>query len=297
MTRMGAVIGLCLSGAMSKEFKKMSIHQEHNARLPVTRDLTLAYLASLALALTMLVASSAGLFDRTVIYPPGLSLSFAATDAVNLTVGLPILLGSLWLARRGRLVGLLCWPGALFFALYNYATYIVAVPFNALFLAYLVLVTLSAYTLIGVVTSIDGVAVRRRLVDAVPARAAGGILAGIALLSAVRQIAVMVTALTSQAPVTTLECAQWIADLAVGMPPLLVGGLLLWRREALGYVAGMGMLLVGSMLFIGLIHVMVFQALASAAPIDGVGILIVLVMGAICFIPFALFVRGAILVR
>ncbi|HKZ86974.1 MAG TPA: hypothetical protein VJ793_25395 [Anaerolineae bacterium] len=170
-------------------------------------------------------------------------------------------------------------------------------PFNTLFLAYLVLVTLSAYTQIGVVTSIDGAAVRQRLMGAVPARTAGSILAGIALLSAVRQIGVIVTALTSQTPVTTLEVAQWIADLAVGMPPLLVGGFLLWRREALGYVAGMGLLLVGSMLFIGLIPVMVFQALASASPIDGVGIVIVLVMGSICFIPFALFVRGAVLDR
>jgi len=275
----------------------MSINQEPNARLPITRDLTLAYLASLAIALLMLITSVAGLFYRTVVYPDRLSLSLAATDAVNLTVGLPILLGSLWLARCGKLIGLLCWPGTLFFVLYNYATYIVAVPFNALFLAYLALVTLSAYTLIGVVTSVDGAAVRRRLGDAVPARTAGGILAGIALLSAVRQIAVIVTALTSQTPVTTPEVAQWIADLAVGMPPLLVGGFLLWRREALGYVAGVGLLLVGSMLFIGLIPVMVFQALASASPIDVVGIVIVLVMGLICFIPFALFVRGAVLDR
>ena len=263
--------------------------------LPITRHLTLAYVLSLVVALLMSAASLAGLLFQSAVYPTdAMRRSFVPTDVVNLLIGLPILLGSLWLARRRKLIGLLCWPGALFFVLYNYATYLVAVPFNALFPAYLALVTLSAYTLIGVVTSIDGAAVRRRLMGAVPARTAGGILAVIALLSAVRQIAVIVTALTSQTPVTSLEVAQWIADLAVGMPPLLVGGFLLWRREALGYVAGVGLLLVGSMLFIGLIPVMVFQALASVAPIDVVGIVIVLVAGSICFIPFALFVRGAV---
>ena len=39
-------------------------------------------------------------------------------DAFNLVVGVPLPLGLLWLARRGSLVGLLLWPGALFYVLY-----------------------------------------------------------------------------------------------------------------------------------------------------------------------------------
>jgi hypothetical protein len=34
-------------------------------------------------------------------------------------IGLPILRGSMGLARRGKLLGLLLWPGALFYVLYH----------------------------------------------------------------------------------------------------------------------------------------------------------------------------------
>jgi hypothetical protein len=260
----------------------------------ITRDLTLAYVASLAIAFLMAVASVAGLLYRAVIYPTDeLLLSFLPNDALNLAIGLPILLGSMWLARRDKLIGLLCWPGALFYVLYVYVLYLIGMPFNALFLPYLLLVPLSAYTIIGVIASIDGEAVRQRLTGIVPARTAGGVLIGLAILLIVRQVAIIVIALTSQAEVDRLERMLWIADFAVGCPALLVGGILLWRREPLGYVAGAGLLLQYGVLAVGLIPVMLFQALYTASPVDVAGIIVVLVMVAICFIPFAFFVRGA----
>jgi hypothetical protein len=138
-------------------------------RLPSNRDLALEYAFSLVVAVIMAVASVVGLLYSTTLYPTEvLVLSYLPSDAFNLVIGLPFLLGSLWLARRGKLVGLLCWPGALFYVLYMYIPYVVGVPFNVLFLAYLLLVVLSAYTLIGLVASvasIDGEAVRQRLSD------------------------------------------------------------------------------------------------------------------------------------
>ena len=273
---------------------KTSDTQSLSASLPITRGLTPAYLASLAIALLMTVTSIASLSYRAAIYPTDeLLLSFLPNDVLNLAFGLPILLGSMWLARRGRLIGLLCWPGALFYVLYVYVLYLIGMPFNALFSSYLLLVPLSAYTIIGVVASIDGEAVRQRLSGVVPARTAGGILAGLAILLIVRQIAIIVAALTNQTEANTLERMLWIADSAVGCPALLVGGVLLWRRKPLGYVAGAGLLLGYGVLAVGLIPVMVFQALYTSSPVDVAGIVVVLVMGAICLIPFAFFVRGA----
>jgi hypothetical protein len=181
--------------------------------------------------------------------------------------------------------------------LYVYVPYVIGVPFNVLFLPYLVLVALSAYTLIGLVASIDGEVVRQRLTGVVPARTSGGILAGLAILIIVRQIAVIVTALTSQTPVDTPELPSWIADFTLPIPLLLVSGILLWRREALGYVAGAGLLPGYGVLALGLIPFMVLQAGYTASPIDVAGIVVVLVMAALCFIPFAFFVRGAASVR
>jgi hypothetical protein len=262
--------------------------------LPVMRHLTLAYVVSFLIAFIMAVASVVGLLYQAVIYPTReLLLSFAPSDAFNLLVGLPILLGSMWLARRGVLIGLLCWPGALFYVLYMYVPYVIGVPFNVLFLPYLVLVALSAYTLIGLVASINGHVVRQRLTGLVPARTSGGILTGLAILIIVRQIAVILTALTSQTPVDTPELSSWIADFTLAVPLLLASGILLWRREALGYVAGAGLLLGYGVLALSLIPFFVLQARYTASPVDVTGIVAVLIMAALCFIPFAFFVRGA----
>jgi hypothetical protein len=262
--------------------------------LPVTRDLTLAYALSLAVAITLTVASVVGLLYQTVIYPGDeLLLSFVPSDAFNLTVGLPLLLASMWLARRGEIIGLLLWPGALFYVLYMYVPYIVGVPFNVLFLPYLVLVTLSAYSLIGLLASIDGQVVRQRLTGFVPVRTSAGILLGLAVLIIVRQTSLIFTALTGQAPVSTSEVSSWIADFTVAIPALLVVWIQLWRRQPLGYVATAGLLLGYGVLALSVIPFFVLQAQHNASPLDLGGIVAVLVMAALCFIPLAFFVRGA----
>ena len=68
-----------------------------SGRVPVTRT----YVLSLVVALLMAVASLAGLYFQTDIYRTiELSNMFVSTDVVNLAIGLPVLLGSLWSAQR-----------------------------------------------------------------------------------------------------------------------------------------------------------------------------------------------------
>ena len=240
----------------------------------------------------MAVASVAGLLYQTIIYPTDeLLQSFVPNDVVNLFIGLPILLGSMWLARRGKLIGLLFWPGALFFVLYNYIIYVFAMPLNVAFLLHLALVTMSVYTLIGLVASIDGKVVQQRLTGAVPERLAGGVLAGLGLLFFLRVIGVMVDALISQTPIAETELALHTADFLI-TPAWVIGGVLLWRRKAFGYVTGLGLLFQASMLFIGLIIFLLLQPFLTTAPFVLVDVVVIFVMGLICFVPFALFVRG-----
>jgi len=271
----------------------MNTNQEHNTSLPIRRNLTLTYAFSLIIAILMAAASVAGLMYRTTIYPTDeLLRTFVSNDVVNLFIGLPILLGSMWLARRGQLLGLLCWPGALFFVLYNYIVYVFAMPLNVAFLLHLTLVTLSLYTLIGLVASIDGKAVQQRLTGAVPERLAGGVLAGLGLLFFLRVIGVIVNALTSQTPIAETELALHISDFLIS-PAWVIGGVLLWRRKEFGYVTGLGLLFQASMLFIALIIFLLLQPFLTTAPFVLTDVVVIFTMGLICFIPFALFVRGA----
>jgi hypothetical protein len=270
------------------------VTNSHAADLPLTSDLTLAYALSFIVAAVLAVAAARGLLLRTSVYPTeALILSFLPVDAFHLAAGLPILLGSMWLARRGQLIGLLCWPGALLYVLYSYVTNLIGVPFGVLFPLYLLLITLSAYATIAIVTSIDGEAVRRRLTGVVPARAVGAVLVGLTSLFVVMAVADIIVALATRRPVGASDLMLWVADLTTISPACLIGGVLLLQRKTLGYVGGAGLLLAYAMLFIGLLPVMVFPALYNGSPIDGVGIALMLGAGLTCLALLAPFVRGA----
>jgi hypothetical protein len=279
---------------LTEESKEMNANQERDANLPIRYNITLIYALSFIVAILMVTASIAGLLFPTVIYPTDeLLRSFVSNDVVNLLIGLPILLGSMWLAWRGKLIGLLLWLGALFFVLYNYLVYVFAMPFNVAFLLHLALVTLSVYTLIALVASIDGKAVQQRLTGAVPERLAGGVLTGLGLLFFLRVIGVLVSALTSQTPITETELALHTADFLI-TPAWVIGGVLLWRRKEFGYVTGLGLLFQASMLFIGLIIFLLLQPFLTSAQFVLIDVVVIFTMGLICSIPFALFVRGVV---
>ena len=126
-----------------------------------------------------------------------------------------------------------------------------------------------------------------------PERFAGGVLAGLGLLFLLRVIGVMVGALTSGTSLAETELAVNIADFLT-TPAWVIGGILLWKRKEFGYVTGLGLLFQGSMLFIALIIFLLLQPLLTSAPFAFTDVLVIFVMGLVCFIPFGMFVRGAI---
>lgn len=270
----------------------MTRWRTHEDSLPVTGNLAPYYVLSIATAVLLTVASVAGLSAPDQVYPTReLTTAFFANDVVNLAVGLPILVAAMALTRRGSLVGLLWWPGALFFVGYTYIVYLYAMPPNAVFLLHLVLVALSVYTVAGLIAAIDAKAVRDGLDGGVPARFGGAVLAGLGLLFGLRAIGVVVGSWSGPALPRT-EVGLLIADFLIATA-WVTGGILLWRRRAFGYAAGLGLLFQGSMLFVGLIAFMILQPMVTGTSYPVGDIVAVLAMGLICFVPFGLFVRGA----
>ena len=263
----------------------------HAGQLPVKRDLTLVFMLSLVSAILMGGVSLGGLLYPTAFYPTDeLFQSFAPNDVVNLFVGLPILLGSTWLTRRGELVGLLLWPGALLYVLYNYIPYILGTPFGLFTFAYLALVLLSTSSILDLLKSIDKKSVQEQLSGGVPVRTAGWVLVGFGVLFTFRAIGMIAEASTNQTMLPISELSVF-ADIAISIV-WIVGGVLLLRRSPLGYVSGLGLLFVGSMLFVGLIMFLLLQPVLTDAPFSLVDIVVVFIMGLVCFVPFGLFVRG-----
>ena len=257
-------------------------------------NLKIPFLLSIIIALLVALVSIIGiLYNESIYLNENLIQTLVPNDVVNLIIGLPFLLISLLLTRKGKIIGLLCWPGALFFIVYIYLPYVLTVPFSILFLPYIIIFSLTIYTLVGVVISVDRNALKEQLSTTVPAKVSGGILIGLSVLGIIRQVALIINALLNNLEVAPQELALWIDDLIIGSPAMLIGGYLLWTKRSLGYTVGAGLLISYGLLLFGLIPFLAIQSFMSNTTIDPIGIVILLILTAICFIPFTYFVKGA----
>jgi hypothetical protein len=262
------------------------------SNLPIKHSLKTVYISALIIACLSASATILGIFFGSTIYPTDeLFSNFISNDVVNLIIGPPIILASIFLTMRNKLVGLLFLPGALLFVIYNYLIYVLAIPLNWVFLLYITLIISSVYTTISLASSIDGTEIQQQLTGVVHERISGVILVAMGLLFMLQAGGAMIDAFTNQIQITGIDFAVHIADFSIS-PVLVIGGLLLWRRKEFGYASGLGLLFQASMLFIGLIVFLVIQPLLTTTPFLLIDVLVVSIMGLICFIPLALFIRG-----
>lgn len=262
--------------------------------LPVVHILVPVYTFSIIVTLLMTAASLGGLLFPFVIYPSDeLRQAFLANDVVNFLVGIPILLGCMWLTKRGKLIGLLCWPGALLYTFYNYIAYAVGMPFNWIVPGFILLVLLSACSLFVLVKSIEWNSVKTKLAGKVSEKFSGGVLAFYGVAFFFLAVNVITGASANQGTVAMTDVGVAIADLVLSTL-LSIGGILLFQRKPLGYTGGMGLLFATSALFIGVILVVLLQPLLTNAPFVLEDVIVLSGMALVCFISTGLFMRGVL---
>lgn len=265
-----------------------------SASLPLRGDLKSATVISVIVALLMTSASVYGLLFPSNIYPTEeLRQSFLANDLVNLLIGLPILLGSMWLTHRGKLIGLLCWPGALLYTFYNYIAYVFGMPLSGYTLAFILLVLMSAYPAFSLLKNMDREKLKTWLAGSVSDRFSGGTLIFFGIGFFFLAVNVITGANADQTTTSMTEVGVAIADIVLSTL-LFVGGVLLFRRQPLGYASGLGFLFAASALFIGVILVVLFQPLLTDAPFVLEDVIVLSGMALISFIPAGLFMRGVL---
>jgi hypothetical protein len=252
------------------------------------RNFSVVSILSEATALLMTALSLAGLLFPLAIYPSeDLRQSFLTNDVVNLMIGLPVLLGALWLARRGKLPGLLGLPGALFYVTYNSIACAAAMPLTWPFFVHLAVAILSGLAIFRHLSSVDGAAVQVQLQGRVAERLGAGVLMGFGALFFLRAVAEFFDGAANWAAFGVL-----VAD-GLTTPFWILGGLSLWRKQPLGYVSGAGLLFQASMLFVGLLVFFILQPFAAGVTFRLADFVVILVMGWVVFVPFGLFLRGA----
>ena len=239
----------------------------------------------------MTVISLAGIVFQSTLYSPDeLRQSFVANDILNLVIGLPFLLGSVWFARQGKWIGLLFLPGVLFYIVYNYIAYSIAMLQTWLVLPGLCLVAVSAYAIFLTLTSMDMNSIQTTLQDKVPARFAAGVLIVFGVLFFARSISQVAGLLTDQITLAGAEFGVLTADLLT-TPIWAIGGFLLSQKRPLGYASATGLLFQASMLFVGLLIFFILQPLLFNLPFRLDDFVVIFVLGLIFFIPFGLFMR------
>ena len=162
-----------------------------------------------------------------------------ANDLVALALGLPLLAISFWLALRGSLCGRLILAGTLGFILYTYITMMVGAHYNALFLVYVALFSLSLFALVLVLMSFDLATLPARFSDKLPRDWIAGLLFfAAAFLSFVWLGRIAATFAPGAVPELENTTSMFIQamDLGLIVPVCILSGILLLRRHAWGYL-------------------------------------------------------------
>ena len=228
----------------------------HTPPLPVRTGLTLAYVLSLLTATLLLITSISGvLFGRSGLYTPDPATlpAFIGQDTMTLVAGVPLLLGAMWVTRRGSVRGLLIWIGVLFYLAYSYLYYPLSPEFNVLYLAYIAIVAMSGYGLLYLLLGIDPEAVRLRFSERTPTRLLGGFMVVMGALFAIKWVTTIVSNLSTGTTPTHVDLTVWPLDLIVALPALFWGGVWLWRRQPWGYVVAALLLLKMALLGVTLV--------------------------------------------
>lgn len=198
------------------------------------------YFISLMIAAFMAAQSLLGLALADQYRDVGwIRAAWFGNDWVTLLLGVPLLSAGLLLARHGSPRGLLLWLGMLGYCVYNYAFYMLGAVLNAFFLLYVILFVASVIALILALSGISA----RGLADDFRAETPVRFLGGYYLFVACGLTLVWVVTWAGHVfaghslPVEE-EAFRLIAalDLSLMVPALASGGILLWRRNAWGYV-------------------------------------------------------------
>ncbi|MGZ8571497.1 MAG: hypothetical protein ACXWW5_04645, partial [Actinomycetota bacterium] len=210
---------------------------------PTSAALRVAYWLSGAVAALMIAASVAGLaIDGVYREGDWAREALRGGDLVTLMLAAPILILALTLSIRGSHRAEPVWIGMLIYAVYNYAFYAFGTTFNDLLLLHIALLSMSVFALACAVPNLDRAAIAATFREAIAARWVGLALAVVGVAQGGLWLFVVGrNAVTGELLADVPVAAQHLVftlDLALLVPALVVGGIMLFLRKPFGYLLG-----------------------------------------------------------
>lgn len=190
-----------------------------------------------------------------------------AQDLVSLIMGIPLLGCALVLFNKGKTKGKLLLSGALGYFLYTYMSYSFLWNYNPLFLLYVALMSLSAFTLVLTIMNINIDNLRNEFNDKLPRKFIGGVQIFIGIMIGLMWLAKIVPSITNNSVPVGLEHYTTLViqamDLAFIMPLAILSGILLIKKNRFGYLLSSIMIIKGSALLISITAMIVGQMIAG----------------------------------
>ena len=208
-------------------------------------------------------------------------------DIVTLLVGIPLLVYAMLRTRKDAMRGKLLLTGGLAYFLYTYASMSFLTAFNAFFLVYVALFSLSLFAFILALMALDPAEVAAHIGKRFPRRAITTYFLVVAGFLALAWLGLVVSPmLTGEAPAgleSTTTMVIQVLDLGVIVPTAILTALLLRKGNAWGYTLSLVVLLKILTMGAALISMIAVQLLSGVAvdPVVTAGFAVISLSGII----------------
>jgi hypothetical protein len=204
-------------------------------------------------------------------------------DYANLAVVM-LLLVSTYYVSKNSLRAHLIWLGAYIYIIYAFAIYAFAVHFNFLFLIYIIILGVSFFTLIGGLRALDTANLSASFLSNTKSKKVSALLMIIAILFGLLWLNEIIPSLLSnEIPPSLVETGLGVnpvhvLDLAFLLPSMVITSALLWRRNVLGFVLAVPLMVFSVIMGGGIISMFIISALRGLPSFLPAGIIIGLIM-------------------
>ncbi len=194
-------------------------------------------------AFLVLLASASGILFKSIYAreTPSWALQGIAQDIVNL-IAVVVLCIAAYFVNKGSIKAFLVWSGVLLYLLYSYSIYAFDVHFNSLFLVYVAILGLSFYALVGSVIQLRFNDLQTSFSVNPLAKVVSVFFLMLGLVFFLLWLREDVTALVNGViPPSVTEAnlptnPVHILDIGFYLPAMLITGVLLWRKNLLGFL-------------------------------------------------------------
>jgi hypothetical protein len=230
------------------------------------------------------------IFGETIsIYGKGLykhdSVSMAAQaiaqDYVTLLLGVPLLIFSLYLSRKGILKGHLLLTGTLGYFLYTYASYSFLSMYNPLFLIYVLLMSASFFAFTQAMMSFDVAKLPQLFHEKLPVKLIGGFLLFASFVFGLMWLGKVLRPLMSHTPVVGIDHYTTLViqalDLGFVVPVGIMSGFLLIKRRPFGYLLG-SVIIIKDLTLLTALSAMVFLQIQAGVNVSFIVVVLVLLL-------------------